>query len=63
MVFQILFAIKAYYNLDISQIDMKIIFLYGLIDQLIYVEILKETEIETNKYMICKLFKVLYDLK
>lgn len=37
MGFRVLFAITAYYNLDIDQIDVKIAFLHGLIDQLVYV--------------------------
>lgn len=31
--FRVLFAITAYYNLDIDQIDVKIAFLYSLINQ------------------------------
>lgn len=63
MAFRVLFAIAAYYDLDIDQIDVKTFFLYGLIDQLIYVEILKGTETKANKDMVCKLFKALYGLK
>ena len=59
MMFRVLFAVTAYYNLDIDQMDVKTAFLYGLIDQLIYVEILKGTETEANKNMVCKLFKAL----
>lgn len=32
MAFRVLFAIAAYYDLDIDQMDVKIAFLYGLID-------------------------------
>ena len=63
MAFRVLFANAAYYDLDINQIDVKIAFLYGLIDQLIYVKIPKGSEDATNKGMICKLLKVFYDLK
>lgn len=63
MVFQVLFTIAAYYNLDIDQMDVKTAFLYGLIDQLIYVEIPKRSEIKANKKMICRLLKALYGLK
>ena len=59
MTFRVLFAIAAYYNLNIDQMDVKTAFLYGLIDQLIYVEIPKETEIEANKDMVYKLLKAL----
>lgn len=44
MAFRVLFAIAAFYNLDIDQIDVKTAFLYGHIDQLIYVEQRKGTE-------------------
>ena len=63
MAFRVLFAIAAYYDLDIDQMDVKSAFLYGLIDQLIYIEILKEIETEANKNMIYKLLKALYGLK
>lgn len=61
--FRVLFAIAAFYNLDINQMDVKTAFLYGLIDQLIYVEIPKGTESESNQNMVCKLLKALYSLK
>lgn len=37
MAFRVLFAIAAYYDLDIDQMDVTTAFLYGLIDQLVYV--------------------------
>lgn len=36
MAFKVLFAIAAYYDLDIDQMDVKTAFFYGLIDQLVY---------------------------
>lgn len=63
MAFRILFAIIAYYNLNIDQINIKIAFLYGIINQLVYVQIPKGSENSTNKGMVCKFLKVLYDLK
>lgn len=63
MAFRVLFAIAASYDLDIDQMDVKTAFLYGLIDQLIYVEIPKGTETEANKNMMCRLLKPLYGLK
>lgn len=41
MAFYFFFAIVAYYDLDIDQMDVKTTFLYGLINYLIYVEIPK----------------------
>lgn len=63
MVFKVLFAIGAYYNLDIDQMDVKTTFFYGLIDQLVYVQIFKGSKDATNKRMVCKLLKALYGLK
>lgn len=63
MAFRVLFAIAAYYDLDIDQMDVKTAFLYGLIDQLVYVQIPRESEDATNKRMVCKLLKALYGLK
>lgn len=63
MAFKILFAITIYYNLDINQMDIKTAFLYGIIGHLVYMQIPKRLENVTNKKMICKLLKVLFDLK
>lgn len=63
MAFRVLFAIAAFFDLDIDQMDVKTAFLYGLIDQLVYVEIPKGTESEDNRNMVCKLLKALYGLK
>ena len=63
MVFRIFFAITALYDLDINQMDVKMAFLYSLIDQLVYIEILKGTETDANRGMVCKLLKELYGLK
>lgn len=63
MAFRVLFAITVYYNLDINQKDIKTAFLYDLINQLVYVQILKGLEDATNKEIVCKLLKTLYELK
>ena len=63
MAFHVFFAIVTFYDLDIDQMDIKTAFLYVLIDQLVYVEIPKETETEVNRNMVCKLLKALYGLK
>ena len=63
MAFRVFFAITAFFDLDIDQIDVKTAFLYGLIDQLVYVEIPKGTETEANRNMVCKLLKASYDVK
>lgn len=43
--------------------DGKQAFLYGLINQLVYVEISKRTKLAANRDMMCKLLKALYGLK
>ncbi len=63
MAFRVLFAIAAYYDLNIDQMDVKTAFLYGMIDQLVYVQIPKGSENFANKRMVCKLLKALYGLK
>lgn len=63
MVFRVLFAIAAYYNLDIDQMDIKTVFLYGFIDKLVYVQVPKGSETQTTKKLVCKLLKALYNLK
>lgn len=63
MAFRVLFAIAAYYNLNIDQMDVKTAFLYGMIDQLVYVQNPKGSKNSINKGMVCKLLKALYCLK
>ena len=63
MAFKVLFAIATFLDLDINQMDVKTAFLYGLINQLVYVEIPKGTESKDNWNMVYKLLKALYGLK
>ena len=63
MAFKVLFAVAAYFDLNINQIDIKTTFLYGLIDQLVYVNIPKGSESEVTQRMVYKLLKALYGLK
>lgn len=63
MVFKVFFAIAAFFNLDIKQVDLKRIFLYDFINQLIYIDIYKELKVKTNRNMLYKLLKILYKLK
>ena len=62
MAFRALFAIAAFYNLDIEQMDVKTEFLHGIIDQLLYVEVPRGYEQEW-KDQICRLRRALYGLK
>lgn len=43
--------------------DIKTAFLYGFINQFVYIEIPKSTKTKTNCNMVCKLLKTLYGLK
>lgn len=63
MVFRILFAVVAYFDLEIDQIDIKTVFLYKLIHQLVYINIPKGSESKAIQEMVCKLAKVFYSLK
>lgn len=63
MALRVLFAIAAYYNLNIDQKNVKIAFLYRMIDQPVNVQIPKGSENSTNKKMVCKFLKALYNLK
>lgn len=57
-----LFAIAVFYDLVIKQMDVKSAFLYGISDQLLYVEVFCDYE-QQQKYQICLLKKTLYGLK
>ena len=60
MAFRLIFALAAYHDLDIEQLDIVTAFLNGFIDQLIYVHMPKGYDVPG---MICKLNKALYGLK
>lgn len=61
--FQVLFAIAAYFDLNINQIDVKTAFFYELINQLIYINLPKDIKTKQTKHIVCKLLKALYNLK
>lgn len=56
MTFRVLFVIAAFYDLDIDQMDVKTAFLYGEIDQLLFVEMPKGYYNDTEG-MVCRLNK------
>ena len=62
MAFRALFAIAAFFDLDIKQMYVKTAFLHGIIDQLLYVEVPKGYE-QQWKDQVCLLNKALYGLK
>lgn len=55
MIFRVLFAIAAHYNLDIYQMNLKTVFFYSLIISIINVQIFKYSKDASNKGMVCKL--------
>src|SRR5438046_5186249 len=61
MSYKALFAIAAALDLDIEQMDVKTAFLYGDIDEEIYVEQTRELSDGTGR--VCRLNKALYGLK
>lgn len=63
MAFQVLVIIVTFFDLDINQMDIKIVFLYSLINEFVSVDIPKGFKTEANQNMVCKLFKTLYSLK
>ena len=63
MVFCVLISIAPFHKLDIDQIDIKTVFLYGLINQLIYVEQPKGTETKETRNFVYQIHKVLHGLK
>ena len=60
MIYKVVFAITTLYNWNIQQMNVKIVFLNEFLNEVVYVEILIEFE---KLNMICKLNKVLYNLK
>jgi len=50
-------------NLEVEQIDVKNVFLYGDLDETIYIKQLEGFVIEGREYYVCKLSKYLYGLK
>lgn len=55
MTFHVFFIVTTFFDLDIDQINIKTAFFYSLINQLVYMEIPKRFEIETNRNMVYKL--------
>lgn len=63
MIFRVLFVFVAKYNLNIDEVDVKTVFLYSFIDQLVYILLSNYSETQATKKIICKLLKALNDVK
>lgn len=55
-----MFAIVANFDSDINQINIKTIFLYGLINPLVYIDNLKYYKLEAYWQIVCKLVKTFH---
>ncbi|KAL2247898.1 UNVERIFIED_CONTAM: Retrovirus-related Pol polyprotein from transposon TNT 1-94, partial [Sesamum indicum] len=60
---QVLIALASLYNLPIYQMDVKTTFLYGELEEEIYMDQLEGFVAHGNKHKVCKLVKSLYGLK
>jgi len=58
--YKTLFTLAAHYDLEVNQINVTIAFLYGSIDQVVYVELFYDYELFDK---VALLNKALYDLK
>ena len=58
-----LIAISVLHNLDIHQIDVKIAFLNGELNEEIYMKQRKGFTVKGQEHKVCKLVKFLYGLK
>jgi len=58
--YKTLFALTAHYDLEVNQMDVTIAFLYGPIDQVVYIELSHSYELSDK---VALLNKALYGLK
>ena len=56
-------GLSALLNLEVEQFDVKIAFLYGNLDEEIYMQQPEGFEVKGKEILICKLKKILYGLK
>ncbi|KAL2231120.1 UNVERIFIED_CONTAM: Retrovirus-related Pol polyprotein from transposon TNT 1-94 [Sesamum indicum] len=59
----VLIALASVYNLPINQMDVKIAFFYGELEEEIYMDQPKGFVAHDNEFKVCKLVKSLYELK
>ena len=56
-------ALVAHYDMALEQMDVKITFLHGDLDEQIYMEQLEGFSQSEHKHLVCKLKKSFYGLK
>ena len=61
--FRIIMALLAHYDLELHQMDVRIAFLNGNIDETIYMVQLENFESNDSKQLVCKLKRSIYGLK
>ena len=60
---RLLVALATIYHLEIHQMDVKTTFLYGELDEKVYMKQPKGFDLEGQEQKVCKLVKSLYGLK
>ena len=61
--FRTVMALVTHFDLELHQMDVKIVFLNGDIDETIYMVQPKNFVSDDSKKMVCKLKKSIYELK
>jgi len=61
--FRTIMALVAHFDLELHQMDVKIVFLNGDIEEMIYMVQLEDFVLGNSKSMVCKLKKSIYGLK
>jgi len=61
MIYKIIFVIVVFYNYELKQMNVKITFLHNDLKEIVYV--VQLNEYEKKKKKMCRLKKVLYELK
>ena len=56
-------TLEDHYDLELHQMDVKIVFLNGDIEETIYMVQLENFESKKSKHLVCKLKKFIYSLK
>ena len=59
----VIMALTAYYDLKLHQMDVKIAFLNGNVEEKVYIDQLEGFPIERKGHIMCKLKKLIYGLK
>ena len=61
--FRIIITLVAHYDLELHQMDVKIVFVNGDLEDNVYMNQLMRFSVEGKEHMVCKLKKSTYGLK